>query len=120
MATYRRIILASRPTGAATVSNFRLEEAQTPTLQPGQILVRNEWLSLRPHRRGRMTEGRSYAKPQALGEVMQGGTAGTVIESRNPDFKTGEKVVTYLGWQECGVGDGAGVDRGGARGSPLS
>src|SRR5262245_57654729 len=120
MSTYRRIILSSRPTGAATVSNFRLEEAQTPTLQPGQILVRNEWLSLDPYMRGRMNEGRSYAKPQPLGEVMQGGTAGTVVESRNPDYKAGEKVVAYLGWQEFGVSDGAGVYKVDTRVVPLS
>src|SRR5215470_6267552 len=102
MPTYRRIILRSRPTDAATISNFKLEEAQTPTLQEGQFLVRNEWLSLDPYMRGRMNEGRSYAAPQALGEVMVGGTAGTVVESRNPQFKVGDKVVSYLGWQEYG------------------
>ena len=120
MTSYRRIILASRPTGAASTSNFRMEEVQTPTLQPGEMLVRNEWLSLDPYMRGRMNEGRSYAKPQVLGEVMQGGTAGTVVESRHPQFKVGEKVVAYLGWQEYGVSDGTGVMKADTRVVPLS
>jgi NADPH-dependent curcumin reductase CurA len=120
MTSYRRIILASRPTGAASTSNFRMEEVQTPTLQPGEMLVRNEWLSLDPYMRGRMNEGRSYAKPQVLGELMQGGTAGTVVESRHPQFKVGEKVVAYLGWQEYGVSDGTGVMKADTRVVPLS
>ena len=65
--------------------------------------MRNEWLSLDPYMRGRMNEAKSYAAPQALGEVMIGGTAGTVVESRNPQFKAGDKVVAHLGWQEYGV-----------------
>ena len=120
MPTYRRIVLASRPTAAASVSNFRLEEAQTPVLQPGQFLVRNEWLSLDPYMRGRMNEGRSYAAAQPLGEVMIGGTAGTVAESRNPQFKVGDKVVGYLGWQEYGVSDGQGIYKVDTRVIPLS
>ena len=120
MTTYRRIVLASRPTGAASTSNFRLEEVQTPVLQPGQLLVRNEWLSLDPYMRGRMNEGRSYAAAQPLGEVMVGGTAGTVVESRNPQYKAGEKVVGYLGWQEYGVSDGSGMYKADTRVIPLS
>lgn len=120
MTTYRRIILASRPSGAASLSNFRLEEVQTPTLQPGQFLVRNEWLSLDPYMRGRMNEGRSYAAAQPLGEVMIGGTAGTVVESRHPQYKPGDKVVAYLGWQEYGVSDGNGVYKVDTRVVPLS
>jgi NADPH-dependent curcumin reductase CurA len=120
MPTYRRIVLASRPTGAASTSNFRMEETQTPALQPGQFLVRNEWLSLDPYMRGRMNEGKSYAAAQPLGEVMIGGTAGAVVESRNPLFKTGDKVVAHLGWQEYGVSDGSGAYKVDTRVIPLS
>ena len=97
MPTNRRIVLASRPQGAATTSNFRLEEVPVPALLPGQILVRNHWLSLDPYMRGRMNEGRSYAAAQALNEVMVGGTAGEVVESRHAGFTAGDKVVAYLG-----------------------
>jgi hypothetical protein len=120
MATNRRIVLASRPQGAATTSNFRLEEVPVPALLPGQILVRNHWLSLDPYMRGRMNEGRSYAVAQALNEVMVGGTAGEVVESRHPGFAAGDKVVAYLGWQEYGVSDGTGVFKVDTRRVPLS
>lgn len=120
MPTNRRIVLASRPQGVASTSNFRLEEVPLPALQPGQILVRNHWLSLDPYMRGRMNEGRSYAVAQALDDVMVGGTAGEVVESRNPGFSPGDKVVAYLGWQEYGVADGAGVFKVDTKHVPLS
>ena len=120
MANNRRIVLASRPQGAATTSNFRLEEAALPALLPGQLLVRNHWLSLDPYMRGRMNEGRSYAMAQALDDVMVGGTAGEVVESRHPGFAAGDKVVAYLGWQEYGVSDGIGVYKVDTRHVPLS
>jgi NADPH-dependent curcumin reductase CurA len=106
MAINRRIVLASRPSGWVTPENFRLETAPLPELAEGQLLVRNRWLSLDPYMRGRMNEGRSYAAAQALDQTMVGGTAGEVIESRNPKFAQGDQVVGYLGWQEYGVSDG--------------
>ena len=106
MATNRRIVLASRPAGAVTVDNFRLETVPLPALEEGHLLVRNRWLSLDPYMRGRMNEGRSYAEAQALNETMVGGTAGEVVQSRHPGFAAGDRVVGYLGWQEYGVSDG--------------
>lgn len=109
MPTNRRILLVSRPQAAASTSNFRLDEVTLPVLQPGQILIRNQWLSLDPYMRGRMNDSKSYAAPQALNDVMQGATAGKVIESRNRAFAVGDQVVAYTGWQEYGVSDGKGV-----------
>jgi len=106
MPTNRRIVLASRPQGAASTANFRLETVETPALAEGQVLVRNHWLSLDPYMRGRMNDARSYATPQALNETMLGGTVGIVSESRNPSFKSGDAVFGGLGWQEYGVADG--------------
>ncbi len=82
--------------------------------------MRNHWLSLDPYMRGRMNEGRSYAVAQALDDVMVGGTAGEVVESRHPGFAAGDKVVAYLGWQEYGVSDGTGVFKVDTRQVPLS
>jgi NADPH-dependent curcumin reductase len=50
-----------------------------------------------------MNEAKSYAPSVAIGEVMVGQTAGEVVESRDPKFKPGDKVLTPLGWQLCGV-----------------
>lgn len=107
MATNRRIVLASRPNGPVAPENFRLETVPLPPLADGQLLVRNQWLSLDPYMRGRMNEGRSYAAAQRLDETMVGGTAGEVIESHHPKFAVGDHVVGYLGWQEYGISDGS-------------
>jgi len=107
MATNRRIVLASRPSGWVTPENFRLETVPLAPLAEGQLLVRNRWLSLDPYMRGRMNEGRSYAAAQALNETMIGGTAGEVVESRNPKFGIGDAVVGMFGWQDYGISDGS-------------
>ena len=100
-----QIILDNRPQGEASESNFRLRSAQTPQLEDGQVLVRNHFLSLDPYMRGRMNDGKSYAQPQPLGEVMIGGTVGEVLQSRHPRFQPGDAVVGMGGWQEYSVVD---------------
>ncbi|WP_423601102.1 NADP-dependent oxidoreductase [Roseateles sp. MS654] len=96
----RQILLASRPTGEPTTDNFKLVEQAVPELGDGQVLVRNHYLSLDPYMRGRMNEGKSYATPQPLNEVMIGGTGGEVVASKNAHFAVGDKVVGMGGWQE--------------------
>lgn len=100
-----RVVLASRPSAEPTPDNFRLETADVPALQDGQVLVRHHYLSLDPYMRGRMNEGKSYAAPQPLGEVMIGGTVGEVVDSRHPGFAAGDAVVGMGGWQEYAVVD---------------
>ncbi|MBI3155879.1 MAG: NADP-dependent oxidoreductase [Burkholderiales bacterium] len=101
--TNRQILLQSRPAGRPGADNFLLVETPVPELADGQVLVKHHWLSLDPYMRGRMNEGRSYAQPQPLGEVMIGGTAGEVVASRNPQFAVGDKVVGMGGWQEYAI-----------------
>ena len=118
--TYQRIVLASRPQGAVTPDNFRLETVEIPELQDGQVLVRNHFLSLDPYMRGRMNDSKSYAQPQPLDEVMIGGTVGVVEASKNPSFAVGDNVVGMFGWQEVGVSDGRGIQKVDTRHIPLS
>ena len=103
----RQILLDSRPQGEASASNFKLVSSETPPLQDGQVLVKHHYLSLDPYMRGRMDDARSYAKPQPLGQVMQGGTVGEVVESRASGFQPGDKVIGGGGWQEYSVVDAA-------------
>ncbi|MES2760135.1 MAG: NADP-dependent oxidoreductase [Pseudomonadota bacterium] len=107
MTTFQRIVLASRPSGEAGADNFRLETVDLPDLAEGEVLVRNDYLSLDPYMRGRMSAGKSYAAPQPLDQTMIGGTAGEVIASKNPKFAVGDKVVGMAGWAEMGVSDGS-------------
>jgi len=101
----RQIHLVSRPSGEATADNFRLLEKPLGTPGEGQVLVRHHFLSLDPYMRGRMNDAKSYAQPQPLDQVMQGGTVGEVVESRHPNYKPGDHVVGYGGWQEYSIVD---------------
>lgn len=105
MPANRQWLLDNRPQGEAEASNFKLVTTQTPALADGQVLVRHHYLSLDPYMRGRMSDAKSYAQPQPLGEVMIGGTVGEVVESRHPKFAAGDKVVGMGGWQEHSVVD---------------
>ena len=105
----RQILLISRPQGAASVDNFKLVETPLEPLAEGQVRVRNHFLSLDPYMRGRMDDSKSYAASQPLNEVMIGGTVGEVVESKNPKFAIGDKVVGSYGWQEFGTSDGKGL-----------
>ena len=105
MPTNRQQILDNRPDGEAVADNFKLVSTETPPLKENEVLVRHHFMSLDPYMRGRMNDAKSYAKPQPVGEVMQGGTAGEVVESKHPKFTVGDKVVGFGGWQEYSVVD---------------
>jgi NADPH-dependent curcumin reductase CurA len=101
----KQIHLVSRPKGEAGADNFRLVEAPLATPADGQVLVRHHYLSLDPYMRGRMNDAKSYAAPQALNEVMIGGTVGEVVASRHEGYQPGDKVVGMGGWQQYSVVD---------------
>jgi NADPH-dependent curcumin reductase len=118
--TYRRIVLASRPTGWVVPENFRLETLPLPSPGPDEVLVRNHYLSLDPYMRGRMNEGKSYAQPQEIGATMIGATVGEVVASRHPAFTVGGHVRGMLGWSEFGVVNGKALERIDTRKIPMS
>jgi hypothetical protein len=120
MTRNKQIVLAARPQGPVTPENFRVVEAPIPTPGPGEVLVKNEWLSLDPYMRGRMNEVKSYAPYVELGAVMVGQTVGEVIESKDASFKPGDKVLAPLGWQLYGVAPAREITRVDASGVPAS
>jgi NADPH-dependent curcumin reductase len=101
-----QILLDHRPTDKVSPANFRTVETPVPAPGPGQVLVRHTFLSLDPYMRGRLSDAKSYAKPQEIGAVMGGGTVGIVEASNNPRFKAGDAVVGQGGWQRYGLSDG--------------
>ena len=96
-------VLASRPNGMPTQDNFRLEELPQRELADGEVRVANRWLSVDPYMRGRMNDVKSYAPPFQLGEPMQGGAVGEVVESRSDQFKPGDMVQHMEGWRDEAV-----------------
>ncbi|HCU2016603.1 TPA: NADP-dependent oxidoreductase [Pseudomonas aeruginosa] len=107
----RRIVLASRPHGAPTRDNFRIEQVPLPQPGAGQLLLRTVYLSLDPYMRGRMSDAPSYAPPVELGAVMVGGTVSRVEAPNHPGFKVGDWVLSANGWQDYALSDGSGLAR---------
>ena len=99
----RQFVLAERPKGEPDENTLRLETTAIP--EPGQreLLLRNEYLSLDPYMRGRMSAAKSYAKPVEIGEVMLGGTISQVVTSNADGFEAGDWVVAFGGWQDYAV-----------------
>jgi NADPH-dependent curcumin reductase CurA len=105
----QRFVLASRPKGAPTPENFRLERVALPELQDGEVQLRTLFMSLDPYMRGRMSDAPSYAAPVAIDEVMTAGAVSQVTASRNPKFHEGDLVLGATGWQTHSISDGSGI-----------
>jgi NADPH-dependent curcumin reductase len=107
----RRIVLAARPAGEPADTDFRLEETDIPSPGDGQVLLRTLYLSLDPYMRGRMNAGPSYAPPVQIGEVMEGATVSEVVESKSTQWRPGDVVRSYTGWQAHALAEGSGLER---------
>ena len=102
----REVILAARPQGEPKESDFELRDAAAREPADGEVAVRNVFVSVDPYMRSRMTGIRTYVGPFEVGEVVDGGAVGRVVESRHAGFEAGDWVTSQLGWCESGVVDG--------------
>ena len=102
----REVVLVARPQGAAREADFELRD--TPTAEPGagEVLVRNVFVSVDPYMRSRMSGIRTYVGPYELGEPIDGGAVGRVVESKHEGLAPGDWVFSMLGWREAGVAPG--------------
>ena len=103
--------LKSRPSALPTKENFELKPLELPALEDGMVRVENRWLSVDPYMRGRMNAEKSYIPAFEIGEPMEGGAVGKVIESRSPHHAVGDTVLHMLGWRETAVGDAAAFEK---------
>ena len=92
--------LKSRPSGMPTEDNFELKPVELPPLADGQVRVKNLWLSVDPYMRGRMNDVKSYVPSFHVGEPMDGGAIGEVIESKAEGFQPGDLVQHMSGWRD--------------------
>ena len=95
--------LKSRPQGLPTNDNFELKDLDLPGLSDGMVRVRNHWLSVDPYMRGRMNDVKSYVPPFQVGEPMDGGAVGEVVESQAEGFTPGDLVLHMSGWRDEAV-----------------
>ncbi|MEU7713881.1 NADP-dependent oxidoreductase [Micromonospora chalcea] len=105
----REIHLASRPQGWPTAENFRLVTTEVPTPGPGQVVVRNRFMSVDPYMRGRMNDVKSYVPPFALDAPLDGGAIGEVVAGEAEGVKPGDVVLHGLGWREYALVDARGA-----------
>lgn len=97
----REVRLRVRPQGAPTLEDFVVERVDLPELGPGEVRVRNVWMSVDPYMRGRMLERESYVPPFEIGAALQGGAIGRVVASHDDRFAPGDSVISMMGWREA-------------------
>ena len=107
----REIRLKARPTGMPEAAHFELADSAATPLAEGEVRVANAWMSVDPYMRGRMIDRPSYVPPFRLGEALQGGAVGTVVESRADGFEAGDRVVSMLGWREVAQAPAAAFEK---------
>src|SRR5690349_10186913 len=106
-----QVCLTSRPGGIPQAENFAIRQSAVPDLRDGQILVRNDFLSVEPAMRGWVSAVANYSTPVGIGEVMRSFAAGEVVASKHPQYAVGDKVMGMLGWQDYAVAEPAAITR---------
>ena len=107
----RQVLLAARPEGIPQASHFRIVESPLPVPGPGQVLVRNHWLSVEPAMRGWVGAVANYSEPVAIGAVMRSFAAGRIVASDDPAWPVGTPVTGLFGWQEYAAVDPSAIQR---------
>ncbi len=103
----REVRLASRPQGEPSLDNFSFATVEVREPGPGEVLVRNLYLSVDPYMRGRMNDAKSYVPPFQVGQPLEGGAVGRVIASQEDGFAVGTYVQSIYGWREAFVAPAA-------------
>jgi len=104
----KQLILAKRPTGLPEKDTWTLKESEIPTIKEGEVLVRQDYISLDPAMRGWMNDTKSYIPPIGIGDVMRAGSVGEVIESQHPDYEAGDFLTGWGGVQQYVATDAKG------------
>ena len=105
----RKFVLAERPKGAPDDNTLRLETEDVATPGKGQMLLRNEYLSLDPYMRGRMSDAPSYAAPVEIGPSWSAAPSRRSCPPTWTGFARGRLGQAFGGWQDYALSDGTGV-----------
>lgn len=113
MTSYKAINLNKHHvTGPITPDFFQAVQLEKPVVKKGELLVKQNHMSLDPAMFGWMNaDTGSYIPPVELGTVMRSFGIGEVIESNHPDFSQGDRVTGMMGWQELYLSNGEGLDK---------
>ncbi|MBI4764613.1 MAG: NADP-dependent oxidoreductase [Deltaproteobacteria bacterium] len=116
----RRILFSRLMVGEPRVEDFKLIEEPRPEPGEGELLLRNLYISIDPGSRARLSGRASYVPAKPLGEVMDAQSVSEVVLSRHPDFRVGELVAGYHGWQDYAISDGRRLSWIDSRQRPIS
>ena len=120
-ATTRVVTLARRPDGEPQPDDFTVTEVPVPELAPGQLLVRNAFMSVDPSMRGRLEQTeKHYTTNFQVGEPLDGSAVGSVVQSAHPAVPVGACVRHRLGWRDYAVVDAAAASVVDGTRAPLS
>ncbi len=106
---HRRIIFSRLMMGKPKPDDFELVEAPVPEPGDGELLLRNLYVSFDPGSRGRLSGRDSYVPAKPVGEVMDTQSISEVVLSEHPDYRAGQIVAGFNGWQDYALSDGRGL-----------
>ena len=92
-------VLKERPIGLVKDSDFELIKEEIDELNDQEILLENLYLSFDPTQRMWLNDMPGYLPPVQIGEVVRSGGVGKVIDSKHSDYKVGDLVFGFVGWQ---------------------
>ena len=107
----RQVVLIARPNGIPQATDFDIVERPVPEIAHGEVLVRNQFLSVEPAMRGWVSSVGNYSEPVAIGAVMRALTVGRVVASKLADYSIGEYVTGMFGWQDYALATAQNIDR---------
>jgi NADPH-dependent curcumin reductase len=107
----RQVWLKSRPNGIPQAADFAIREVEVPALAEGKFLVRNSFLSVDPAMRGWIADKSTYWPRIEVGDTMRAFSVGEVIDTRNPEYAVGDRVMGIFGWQDFAAADTSQVMR---------
>jgi NADPH-dependent curcumin reductase CurA len=99
MTRNRQVLIDTLPRGKLTAENYRVADADLPAPAPGEVLVRTIAFAITAGTRAGLQGSASYAGAPTAGIVMNGSGVGEVIESQDPAFAPGDRVLGPTGWQ---------------------
>ena len=116
------VVLSRRPHHSGPVpEDFAVETRPLPEPGPGQLLVRNSYMSVDPSMRGRLEDTeKHYTTNFEVGSPLDGSALGRVLASNHPAIPPGRFVRHRSGWRDHAVVDASSVSVIDERAAPLS
>ena len=95
----RKVVLAERPQGESRISDFRVIEAELPSLEDGQVLIEVEHLSIDAFIRTTLDGPKGHHGTMDLGTPVTALGVGRVLDSRFDGLQQGDAAFGPFGAQ---------------------